>query len=184
MKKLALVAMFLLGFSLVSAAQDDPAAEVYLGYAYTRCDAQEMNGESDDMGCDMSGWNGSVSLNPNKNVGIVFDFGGTYGTVDDSVDINLSSVMLGPKFTYRTERATPFVQVLVGWAHPNVKMGPEVLKKENDFGMAFGGGVDVNITDIVAVRPVQLDYFVIKSGNSMLDNFRYSGGIVFKIGNR
>lgn len=179
MKKLAFVAMFLLGFAAFSVAQDDPVAEVYLGYAYARCDTQE-----EDASCNLNGWNGSVSFNANKNVGIVMDFGGYYGTIEDSIDVNISSVMIGPKFTFRRERVTPFVQALVGWAHPNVKAGPEFLLKENNFGMAFGGGLDVNLTDVIAVRPVQIDYFVIKSGNDMLDNFRYSGGIVFKLGNR
>ncbi len=179
MKRILFGVMFLLGFAAFSVAQDVPVAEIYLGYAYARCDTQE-----EDVSCNMNGWNGSVAFNANKNVGIVFDFGGYYSTVDDSIDVNISSVMLGPKFTFRSERVTPFVQALVGWAHPNVKAGPEVLVRENDFGMAFGGGLDVNVSDLIAVRPFQIDYFLIKSGNDMLDNFRYSGGIVFKLGNR
>lgn len=179
MKKLTLVAVFLLGFSLVSIAQDFPAAEVYLGYAYSHCDTQGM-----DEGCNLNGWNGSVSLNPNKDVGIVIDFGGYYGKLGEDLDANVHSLMIGPKVTFRREKVTPFVQALIGYAHPNVKEGPSVLTKENDLAIAFGGGLDVNLTDLLAVRPVQMDYFVIKSGSEFLDNFRYSGGIVFKLGNR
>ena len=179
MKKFVFGVVFLLGFAAFSVAQEVPVSEIYLGYAYARCDTQE-----EDTSCNLNGFNGSVAFNANKNVGIVVDFGGYYGTVDDFVDINLSSIMLGPKFTFRREKVTPFVQALVGWAHPNAKIGPEVELKENNFGMAFGGGLDVNLTDVIAVRPVQIDYFVVKSGNELLDNFRYSGGIVFKLGNR
>jgi len=179
MQKLVFGVMFLLGFAAISVAQDVPIAEIYLGYAYARCDSQE-----EDFSCNLNGWNGSVSFSANKHVGVVLDFGGYYGTMDDSLDVNMHSVMIGPKFTFRRERVTPFIQALVGLAHPNVKMGPEIVLKENDFGMAFGGGVDIDVTDLIAVRPVQVDYFVIKSGSDMLDNFRYSGGIVFKLGNR
>jgi len=179
MKKFVLVAMFLLGFSMMSVAQDDPVAEAYLGYAYNRCDTQ-----GSDTSCNLNGWNGSISFNPNKNVGVVVDFGGYYGKVGDDEDVNIHSVMIGPKFTFRSERMTPFVQALAGYGHINAKAGPEVLVKENDFAMAFGGGLDINLTNLFAVRPFQIDYFVIKSGNDLLDNFRYSGGIVFKLGNR
>lgn len=179
MKKLVLIAVFLLGFSLVSMAQNNPTAEIYLGYAYSRCDTQGA-----DESCNLNGWNGSVSLNPNNKVGVVVDFGGYYGKVGDDIDANIHSLMVGPKVTFRQERVTPFVQALIGYAHPNLKAGPTVLAKENDFAMAFGGGLDINITDLFAVRPVQMDYFVVKSGSDMLDNFRYSGGIVFKLGNR
>jgi opacity protein-like surface antigen len=179
MKKLVLIAVFLLGFSLVSVAQDNPAAEIYLGYAYSRCDTQ-----GSDESCNLNGWDGSVSLNPNNKVGVVIDFGGYYGKIGDELDANIHSVMIGPKVTFRKERVTPFVQALIGYGHVNVKEGPSIVLKENDFAMAFGGGLDVNLTDILAVRPVQMDYFVIKSGSEMLDNFRYSGGIVFKLGNR
>ena len=126
MKKFAFFAMFLLEFSMVSLAQDDPTAEIYLGYAYGRCDAQE-----DDMGCNLNGWNGSISLNPNKNAGIVIDFGGYYSKVGDELDGLVHSVMLGPKFTFRRERVTPFVQALVGYGHLTLKDGPEIIIKEN-----------------------------------------------------
>jgi opacity protein-like surface antigen len=179
MKKLVFITVFLLGFSLLSVAQEVPTAEVYLGYAYSHCDTQ-----GSDESCNLNGWNGSVSLNSNKNVGIVVDFGGYYGKVGDDLDAKVHSIMIGPKVTFRQERVTPFVQALIGYAHPNIKAGPSVLLKENDFAMSFGGGVDVNLTDLLAVRPVQMDYFVIKSGSELLDNFRYSGGIVFKLGNR
>ncbi len=179
MQKLVFGVVFLLGFAAISVAQEIPVSEIYLGYAYARCDTQE-----EDVGCSLNGWNGSVSFTANKHVGVVVDFGGYYGTIDDSVDVNLHSVMIGPKFTFRRERVTPFIQALVGLAHPNSKIGPEVVLKENDFGMAFGGGLVIDVNDLIAVRPVQVDYFVIKSGSDMLDNFRYSAGIVFKLGSR
>lgn len=178
MKKFAFVAMFLLGFSVVSLAQNDPTAEIYAGYAYGRCDTDE------DVSCNLNGWNGSISLNPNKNAGVVIDFGGYYGKMGDDLDAKITSVMIGPKFTFRREKVTPFVQALAGYGHITVKDGPVIVTKENDFAMAFGGGLDVNVTDCFAVRPFQLDYFVVKSGNELLDNFRYSGGIVIKLGNR
>lgn len=179
MKKLVIVAVFLLGFTVVSMAQDVPAVEVYGGYSFFRCDTQ-----GDDASCNLNGWDGSLSMNANKHVGVVADFGGYYGKVGDDLGINVHSVMVGPKITFRSSKVTPFVQALFGYGHVQVKEGPVVREKENDFSMAFGGGVDINLNSLIAVRPVQLDYFSIKSAGDFLNNFRYSGGIVFKLGSR
>jgi opacity protein-like surface antigen len=178
MKKLVLVAVFLFGFAVVSVAQDVPVVEVYGGYSYFRCDTQ-----GDDIGCNLNGWDGSISFNANKHAGVVADFGGYYGKAGD-YGVNVHSVMFGPKVTFRSPKVTPFVQALFGLGHIQAKDGPVVVEKENDFAIALGGGVDVNINSRIAVRPAQLEYFTVKSGGDFLKNFRYSGGIVFKLGSR
>lgn len=179
MKKLLLIGVFVLSFAAVVVAQDVPAVEVYGGYAYFRCDTQ-----SEDVGCNLNGWNGSVSMNANKHVGVVADFGGYYGQAGDGYGVNVHSILIGPKVTFRGPKVTPFVQALFGYGHIQVKEGPVVIDKENDFSMAFGGGVDININSLISVRPAQVEYFPVKSGGDFLDNFRYSGGIVFKLGSR
>ena len=52
--------------------------------------------------------------------------------------------------------------------------------------MALGGGVDINMTETIAIRPAQVEYFGIKEGRTgdYANSFRYSAGIVFKFGSR
>ncbi len=192
MKKLMLFTVLLCGFSAMAIAQGVPRFELFGGYSYNRCDMEEFSDGELDTACNLHGWNLSFAVNANKWAGVVADFSGHYGNFDglagslvnswdDSIDVQMHSVMIGPKFTLRMPKVTPFAQALVGWAKPNFKEGPMVLGKEHDFAMAFGGGLDINVSEHFAIRPVQVDYFPIKSGNSITDNFRYSAGAVLKL---
>jgi opacity protein-like surface antigen len=177
MKKLLLAAVLLLGFSVMVMAQDTPKAEIFGGYTYFRPDTQGLDN------INMNGWNASAAFNATGFAALVADFGGYYGSMSD-VDVKVHSLMFGPKFSVRVGRVTPFVQGLFGFGHVNVKSGDTVIQKENDFAMAYGGGIDINVTDMVAVRPAQVEYFMLKSGQDRLNNFRYSAGIVIKLGKR
>ncbi len=189
MKKLLLVAVLLLGFSVMAVAQDTPVAELFGGYSYFRPDTSAMDDE-DDFSLNMHGWNASVALNGNDYLAFVADFGGYYGKVDEEgeVDVNVKihSIMFGPKASFRMGKVTPFVQGLFGYARTTATsdVNDEEFVRENSFAMAFGGGIDININDVVAIRPAQVEYFGIKLGGDMTNNFRYSAGIILKLGKR
>jgi hypothetical protein len=58
---------------------------------------------------------------------------------------------------------------------------------QNGFAAAFGGGLDIRVTDHVAVKPFQIEYLMtqvpnIWSPNNTQNNIRYSAGVVFRIG--
>jgi len=51
--------------------------------------------------------------------------------------------------------------------------------------MTAGGGIDIKITKLIAIRPVQAEYFLTKIPdglNNRQNNFRFSAGIVFRFG--
>jgi opacity protein-like surface antigen len=197
MKKLVLVAVFLLGFSVMAMAQDAPKVEVFGGYSLVLVDTATALKQSlfGGMDLNLNGWNGSIAFNGNKWAGFVADFGGYYGVVGEEhsnpvrwgewMDVTIHSVMFGPKFTLHRGAVSPFVQSLFGvarikgsWAHNDYI--------ENDFAMALGGGIDVNLSSKVAIRPVQLDYFLTKTGHNgdLADHLRFSTGVVLKLGKR
>ena len=187
MKKLVLIAVFLLGFSVVAVAQDVPLAEVYGGYTYVRVNPLS-DWNADDM--NTNGWDASVTFNGNNWIGFVADFGGNYGTlmykdINAWADVSIHSIMFGPKITIRRGKISPFVQALFGYARLKAKEAGDEYT-ENDFAMAFGGGVDVNLSKMISVRPVQVDYFGVKDGFSgdFINSFKYSAGIVLKLGSR
>jgi opacity protein-like surface antigen len=186
MKKLVLVAVLLFGFSVMAVAQDVPAAEVFGGYSYVKADAG-----SPAITLNMNGWNAQIAVNANKIVGVVTDLGGAYGTATGPNGSELSggkshafTLMFGPRINVRKGRATPYVQALFGFAH--VVNGVDTLgeTKENDFAMAYGGGVDISVNKYISVRPAQVEYLGVKSGPDLLNSLRYSAGIIFKIGKR
>ena len=86
MKKLVLVAVLLLGFSIVAAAQDYPKVEVFGGYSYFRMDTiTNFGAPSGEADLNMNGFDINVAINGNKWLGFVVDFSGAYGTLDTSL---------------------------------------------------------------------------------------------------
>lgn len=194
MKKLVLVAVFLLGFSVVTIAQEAPVVEVFGGYSMIIADTKVALAQSafEDHSASLHGWNASVTINGNKWAGFVADFGGSYGTVGDEsrwMDASLYSVMFGPRVTLHRGKVTPFVHALFGYARfrgSECMDDEEEVYTENDFAMQFGGGVDVALSDMISVRPVQVDYFTTKTGltGDFADHFKYSAGLVLTLGKR
>ncbi len=196
MKKLVLVAVFLLGFSVVAMAQDVPKVEVFGGYALVIADTSTAFAQSafEGMNLNLNGWNSSIAFNANKYLGFVAEFGGYYGTVGYEernmppyswADISIYSIMVGPKFTLRRGAVAPFVQGLLGYAHVKALELGETYS-EDDMAMALGGGIDVSLNERMSLRPVQLDYFATRgdfTGN-FADHLRFSTGFVIKLGKR
>ena len=180
MKKLMLVTVLLLGLSSMAVAQDVPAAEVFGGYSFYRC-------QDTSVDCDLHGWNAAVDFNFNKNWAVTADVSGQYGWIDNLypyqwADVKHHNFLFGPRYTISAgDNVRPYVHALFGVNHVNPK---PLFTVENNFAMAFGGGIDVKVNDRVSVRPVQLDYVGVRRYSTIENNIRYSAGIVFKLGSR
>jgi hypothetical protein len=181
MKKVVFVAVLLLGCCALAMAEEMPKAEAFAGYSYYRC-----NPEGISSSCNLNGWIGSFSLNQTKWFGAVAEFGGNYGSVDEADNVKVLSFLFGPRFYIRrNEKVTPFAHALVGDSYIHVKSGKIRYIKEHDLTLVFGGGLDLKINKVLAVRPFQVDYVMVRSKDSArMDNFRFSAGIVFRIGER
>ncbi len=81
---------------------------------------------------------------------IVGDFGGQYKDGGSAMEY-----LFGPRANHRTDKATVFGHALFGGTHFSDGGG-------NHFTMAYGGGVDVNAGDKMAIRVVQFDWMPIK----------------------
>jgi opacity protein-like surface antigen len=174
MKRVTLVAVFLLLVSGIAFAGDTtPKMEVFGGYAYFNCDT----GDS-DLSCNLNGWDLSAAFNANSYMGIVADFGGVYGREAGEAYIDVHSYLFGPKFAFRKEKVTPFAQALFGAA----TFGNS--ENVNAFAMTLGGGLDFDATEKMAIRLAQVEYFLTRNNDVTSHNFRYSAGIVFKLGEK
>ncbi len=172
MKKLVLVAVLLLGFSIVAVAQDYPKVEVFGGYSYFRMDTTTNFGApSGEADLNMNGLDINVAVNGNKWLGFVADFSGAYGTLDTSydyapgveswADISNYSIMIGPRVTLHRGKVTPFLQALIGiFTGKYSELGEDFTS--NNLAMAFGGGLDINVNDRFAIRPAQVEYYTIR----------------------
>lgn len=108
-------------------------------------------------------------------------YGGTFG---------IYTFTFGPVFTVRKiSHLSPFAEFLVGGYHqtdnqPNIYLGPLTA---TSFAMLAGGGLDVNLSKHIAVRPAEFDWMLLKvpigagnAGSTPAGNYRYLGGIVLR----
>jgi opacity protein-like surface antigen len=110
------------------------------------------------------------------------------GPINAKANLSLSTFLFGPRLTLiRGKKAEPFVHGLLGAARASVDFsGPGITGGGDDsaFAFALGGGVDVKVHRNLAIRVGQLDYLGIRGGNIRSNSFRYSAGVVIRLGNR
>lgn len=77
-----------------------------------------------------------------------------------------------------------FTPCLEGARNDKASGGLVVEVTDNAFAFALGGGLDVKVNDNFAIRVAQVDYLGDKLGGQTGNNFRYSAGIVIRLGKR
>jgi hypothetical protein len=194
MKTKAFVLGTLLSLGVVASAQENtptPKFEVGANYTYTRVNPGGTLGSYN-----ANGGSAYVEYNLNKVVGLVADLGAT--RVGDVNGIQLQNTsfdyLFGPRFNWRRSgRFTPYVQTLFGGErysnafNPNAT-NPSLGTSQNHFAAAFGGGLDVRVTDHIAFKPIQIEYLTAQvpagtsNQNFAQNNLRYSAGVVFRFG--
>lgn len=199
--------------ALPSFAQDTPRAELFLGYSALITSSDEalvkygpttvkVNRETGFV----NGWNASLGVNANSWLGFVGDFSGNYGPIDYRGTVGANNVifgtrarihqyLVGPQFSGRSDSTRIFVRALIGAVtkRESVTLGGEYIEDtDTGFAIGAGGGLDVRISDRLAWRAFQADYFWYRFGQPKLivngnqtsnsitqSNFRISTGLVF-----
>lgn len=157
------------------AQEKTPKFELSGGYSFFRDFEIDQNS---------NGWVGSAGYNFNKFAGVHGEFGTTYGSVDvggSKLDLKVTSVMGGPRFSYRKlTHFTPFGHVFLGMTD----RGSDYYGSgQTDLAWQTGGGADTWITPNVAIR-AGADYRHIFSDDTPSNGFRFQLGIVVGIGSR
>lgn len=184
-----LVGLSILLIGSVTAAQEIPKAEVFVGYSYLNVDTNNLTLSRPNA----NGWEASVSGNLNQWFALEGDVSGYYKswTVDIpallfgpvNVDVSDYGFVGGPRINFRPL----FVHALVGADHlTGSALG--LSASQDSFAGAFGGGVQWDVNPKWAVR-VSGDYVLTRhnifkvvdlSGPNYTQNsFRVSAGIVF-----
>ena len=105
-----------------------------------------------------------------------------------------ASALAGPRFSYRNllnERATVFVHALAGLDYWRLNgkftiAGHNLSATADSFGpgVSIGGGFDVNVSEKIAVRVIQADYYKTRQMERWMNNVNLSFGIVFRVGEK
>src|SRR5215469_14340945 len=139
-----------------------PKAEIGLNYSFTR-----VNPGSSFSSFNANGGFGDVEYNLNRHFGLVADLGANYVGTANGLNFSNTSFeyLFGPRFNFRHGRFNPYVQTLFGGQRfsngwNTASADPRLGTSQNNFAMAFGGGLNIVLSDHLAVRPFQVDYFV------------------------
>ena len=138
------------------------------------------------------GGSGALVYNFNKTLGVVADLGAYHNGSDVNFSPTAFSYLFGPRLNLRKQKVTPYVQALFGGVRVTSNLlDPDtgVSVPQSAFAAAFGGGMDVRLSDHIYLKPFQVEYMMTRvpnlwSPDNMQNNLRYSAGIVFRIGSK
>jgi len=221
-KLLVLVGLVVLAGS-IAMAQEVPTAEAYVGYTFIRVNtAGQVNSFTPSGGLGAFQVNFSKNFGIVAELGGTYKEGASIAGPDRPLEQTQFTYLFGPRiFVNKAGRFNPFFEYLIGGVHnsrsfpvPNsaIPLGFTVPSgvtadvgatttrfrtTQNAFAMAVGGGLDVKLSRLIAVRLIQLDYLpthfsplnIPGVGNiygtndtRWQNNLRYSGGITFRFG--
>ncbi len=167
--KRALLVTVLVALCAVPGVAQDSKVDLFAGYSFLH-----TSPGTGLPSAGASGWEGAVTYNWNRWLGLKADFDGHY-----CCDASLHDFLFGPQFTLSHGKVTPFAHGLVGVSHGNA-----AGFTDDAFAFVLGGGLDVKATDRIAVRIAQADYFGTHFAGYTQNNFRFSAGLVFRFGTR
>jgi outer membrane protein OmpA-like peptidoglycan-associated protein/opacity protein-like surface antigen len=187
MRNLLMFTASLLMLALPAMAQNQsaPKAEIFAGYSYLKID-ESLSGAA--AGADTSvpaGFNVDLAFNPTRLFGFVIDFQGHFKDFDDpggTIDARTISLHFGPRLKLRSGRAEPFVHGLFGFTNLHAEQGGVELASESAFSAKLGGGLDVVVSDHLALRLGEFNYYLTRFADTRQNNYTFSTGLVFRLG--
>jgi outer membrane protein OmpA-like peptidoglycan-associated protein len=183
-----------------AAAQDQPSPkwELYGGYSIFDPSA-DIHGilpggilpVSSRLEWNPRGVGASLTYDFNRWLGLTLDVSthrnsGETGVVERVDDAALSNLSLGPKFTFRHSHFSPFLEVLVG----DHRLMPDAFHDIQKLGVMAGGGLDINLSRHIALRPIRADYVYstyrygpsASTPKTAIEGARLQAGLVFMWG--
>jgi outer membrane immunogenic protein len=190
MRRAALLAVMLavLFFAVAQTAAAQSTFDVGAGYSYVH-----TNAPAGDCGCfSMNGGYGWLGFHLGRGVAIVGEVAVQHAgnIANTGADLTLTSFLAGPRYTVHAfGRLQPFAQVLIGGAHASGGLSPSNsgFGGSNTFAAIAGGGLEFKLTERVAIRAIEADYYYTRFNNGTNDrqnNLRVGAGLVFRFGER
>ena len=212
MKQSLLAAMLLSAFAGFLPAQDYPKSDLFFGYSFVRYNsAQTIPAFTANGGISTFGFNFT------DHFGMEAQLGGIHnGNVNNfQFDTTAFQYLFGPRVSLgRHRRVDPYIHALFGGqststsissssilvVNPPIAGGALVPQRfeasTNSFAMSAGGGLDIKLSRLITLRPIQLDYYLtrIEAPDVTVplgttpprarnqNNLQYAAGIAFTFG--
>jgi outer membrane protein OmpA-like peptidoglycan-associated protein len=172
----AAASLLLSSSALFAQEAPPPKVDIFAGYSWMNPGASQGNQSLPSL---KKGFGVTSTYNFNRWLGLSADAEGHYGDLED-----ISTIMFGPRIKLRQEHFEPFVHALLGLHRLSVSG----LGDDNHFGAVFGGGFDIPLTRMFAIRLVEADYvwsqhnFPALANTLDLSGARVRTGIVLNLG--
>jgi len=212
MRKLFAVLALLAISGIPTLAQDrggeTPLFEVNGGYTYLRWEIPPALG-APQSSYNYNGFNAGAAYNITHLFAAVADISGVYNSQPNTgsgpSNSHIYSYLFGPRvYPLGHHKLTPFAHALFGvstftlnspaFVSNGVLMPALPQLTDNAFSFAFGVGMDWKLTKHIAVRLGQVDYQQTRLLHTLAaetaqpannqNNFRYSGGVVIRFGEK
>jgi opacity protein-like surface antigen len=178
------------------AQQTAPKVELAGAYSYMRLNLEGPGGFTE--GLQSNGGTGSVAFNLSNSLGIVGELGEYQTSTVRSAggaSMRYTSYLFGPRYSIRkSDTLTPYFQTLFGGVKGNNSFTEThnsttgvIHTDQNAFAWTVGGGLDAKVTNHLAVRVFQAEYFLTKwpdGVNNRQSSFRFETGLVFTFGQK
>lgn len=162
--------------SLAAFAQDN-RADVFLGASFTHNGNFPHSLKALQSGANIGGGVVELSVNLNPWFGLASDLNFSHNGTQ-----NQFLFMGGPELSGRFKHNRIFAHALVGGAYEVHKLKGFHLTAlaDSSFAYALGGGFDIGVSKLVAIRLPQVDYIYTEAFSGAENNIRASAGVVFR----
>ena len=181
MRKIAGILFGIFMVAGMAQAQIPTGGNIFIGYSFSRSEAGPGAGNI----VNLNGWEGSLEGKFLPWIGVVADFGATYGSNNlfpaitcpiagcgpQNNDVKRYTVLFGPRVSVPIGKFTPFAQALFGAGHAS-----QSGSTDTSFATAIGGGLDYRLIHGLALR-LQGDDVHTQFFGARQDNLRISAGI-------
>ena len=180
------LAFVLLLFAAPSHAQ---GIEVFGGYSFVRapvtftqtilCPVPGCPTGTNTQNLNLNGWEVGGAFKILGPLALAADFGRTSASFQGA-NTHLQTYLAGPQLRF-PGRISPFAHFLVGAAHESIDTSAGSLTfgpTQSAFATAIGGGIDLKVLPLLAIRPIQVDYLLTHFNSSTQNQPRVSAGIV------
>jgi hypothetical protein len=176
-------------------AQDQPVpkVDVFTGYDWLHPGGtvpSPFGTPSAPIGSDLkdlgAGATGDVTYNFNRMLGLSLDYSKNWGN-----QTNQGLLSIGPRFMYRTDSINYFIHTMLSWN----RLSAPGLQPDSGIGAVLGAGIDIPVTKLLTIRPIQADYVWARHNYSdvvdsafpdlrrpTLEGARLAGGLVWNFG--
>ncbi len=148
--------------------------DLFGGYSHQTLNSSSGGGPS------VNGWVADMQTTLGRSFGLVVSVNGVSGS-QFGADLQLYSILIGPRMTIRTHLGNVFVHALVGGARLTATAAG-VEAQSSGVATAMGGGVDVKFTRRTSLRIVQADYLMTGIAGKTQNNYRFATGLVYRPG--